>query len=65
LPPSKDASVSFGVLQLLPGAPPEPAPPADSGVAVECGGHLVRLSRHFDASVLLRVITALSGRREG
>ena len=60
-----DASLSFAVLQLpVPAPPPEPAPPADSGVAVECGGHMVRLSRQFDESVLLRVMAALSGRRE-
>ena len=55
-----DASLSFAVLQL----PVPAAPPADSGVAVECGGHMVRLSRQFDESVLLRVMAALSGRRE-
>jgi len=61
-----NAPLSFAVLQLsTPTTPTEPEPPSDSGVAVECGGHLVRLSRQFDESVLLRVITALSGRREG
>ena len=60
-----NASLSFAVLQLpKPSAAPKPEPPTDSGVAVECGGHLVRLSRQFDESVLRRVMAALSGRRE-
>jgi hypothetical protein len=61
-----NAPLSFAVLQLpKPAAEPEPAaPPSDSGVAVECGGRLVRLNRHFDESVLLRVMAVLSGRRE-
>jgi len=60
-----NASLSFAVLQLpKPSPAPEPEPPSDSGVAVECGGHLVRLSRQFDESVLRRVMAALSGRRE-
>jgi len=62
-----NASLSFAVLQLpkpATAAAPEPEPPSDSGVAVECGGHLVRLSRQFDESVLRRVMAALSGRRE-
>jgi hypothetical protein len=47
-----NAPLSFAVLQLsTPPTPPEPEPPSDSGVAVECGGHLVRLSRQFDESV--------------
>ena len=59
-----NAPLSFAVLQLsTPPTPPEPEPPSDSGVAVECGGHLVRLSRHFDATVLLRVMAAQSGRQ--
>ncbi len=60
-----NASLSFAVLQLpKPSPAPEPEPPSDSGVSVECGGHLVRLSRQFDESVLRRVMAALSGRRE-
>ena len=60
-----NAPLSFAVLQLpKPAAEPELAPLSDSGVAVECGGHLVRLSRQFDESVLLRVMAALSGRLE-
>jgi len=60
-----NASLSFATLQLpVPVALPNPALSDDSGVAVECGGRLARLSRHFDESVLLRVVVALSGRRE-
>ena len=55
--------LSFAVLQL-PKPASLPEPPSDSGVAVECGGHLVRLSCHFDESVLLRVMATLSGRQE-
>ena len=60
-----NASLSFATLQLpVPVALPEPALSDDNGVAVECGGLLVRLSRNFDESVLLRVVAAPSGRRE-
>ena len=60
-----NTSLSFATLQLpVPAVSPKPALPDDSGVAVECDGGLVRLSRHFDESVLLRVVAVLSGRRE-
>ncbi|OQC12898.1 MAG: hypothetical protein BWX73_02618 [Lentisphaerae bacterium ADurb.Bin082] len=60
-----NTSLSFATLQLpVPAVSPKPALPDDSGVAVEYDGSLVRLSRHFDESVLLRVVAVLSGRRE-
>ena len=60
-----NTSLSFATLQLpVPAVSPKPALSDDSGVAVECDGGLVRLSRHFDESVLLRVVAVLSGRWE-
>lgn len=59
-----NTSLSFATLQPPTAAAPKPALSDDSGVAVECDGGLVRLSRHFAESVLLRVVAVLSGRRE-
>lgn len=56
LAPSEDTTLTFAVVQL-----PNTEQPSDSGVAVECGQHLVRLSSRFDESVLLRVVALLSG----
>ena len=55
-----DTSLSFATLQLpVQALPPNPALSDDSGVVVECeGGAGAPLSRHFDESVLLRVIGA-------
>lgn len=60
----EEETISFAVLQL-----PQPGTTAlasspDSGVSVECGGHLVRLNRDFDESVLLRVVSILNNGRE-
>ena len=54
---SENTALTFAVVQL-----PNSTQPQDSGVAVDCGKHRVRLSSHFDESVLLRVVTLLSGR---
>ena len=51
-----DTTVTFALVQL-PGAEQV----QDSGVAVECGRHRVRLSTCFDESVMLRVVALLSG----
>ena len=53
---SKDSTLTFSLVQL-----PNTEQPSDSGIAVECGKHLIRLSSRFDESVLLRVVTLLSG----
>ena len=58
-----EEKLSFAVVHLSK-QPSAPVAPADSGVSVECDGHLIRLSCGFDESVLLRVMSVLSGREE-
>ena len=53
---SEDAGLTFAVVQL-----PNSEQSLDSGVAVECGKHRVRLGNRFDESVLPRVVALLSG----
>ena len=52
----EESSLTFAVVQL-----PNSEQSQDSGVAVECGRHCVRLSNRFDESILLRVVALLSG----
>jgi len=59
-----EEKLSFAVVHL-PNQPPAQAAPSDSGVSVECDGHLIRLNCGFNESVLLRVMSVLSGREEG
>jgi len=56
---SEDTALTFALVQL-----PDAEQVQDSGVAVECGRHRVRLSTCFDESVMLRVVTLLSGQEK-
>jgi len=53
---AEESALTFAVVRL-----PDAGQPLDSGVAVECGGHRIRLDSSFDGAVLLRVVALLSG----